>query len=179
MTIYKRPTGVVGERESSRPIPDNYPDDNIPYRGPATTHGVIGFEPAPLDAEELDYGDPEVDFIPVETPAIGPIPVRIVNEDDAEIKSAFVGVFTLTGTSPVLILGEDRSRTNAKMMCLLKNVFIGPDNTVSPTNGFPIVFGASALDYNTTEPVYACCATGDTGTLYVWVERSYEGNPDG
>lgn len=152
--------------EPIKPIAERYAGENLPYRG-IENHGVPIWDdskPAPLDAPELDYAKEE----PFDYPSAPakPVAVEVIN-----YKSIEANYFVLpVGTTPVRVLGKDRTRVRALIRCDDDIVYIGNNESVNTNTGAFISNVEAYTEIKATNELWAVCATGGTSSIYVVVE---------
>lgn len=158
--------------EAVTPVPDAIAGHVLPYRG-TELHGV------PDDGQP--YVDPRdelrksVDVGPlVELHPPTPVLVKVVEDDGAEVKAWRVISAYVDGT-PRLILNRmpNRSRANIANKDEGNIVWLGPDSTVSPLNGFSCVHQSGinvGVELTSTEEVWAVSDTGSVQELRILIE---------
>jgi hypothetical protein len=146
----------------------------IPYRG-TQMHGVDPGRIQPVEDEDAEGGKVVTGYFEPPEADINPVPVRIVGAAATEFKQFRTYQVTVTST-PVMVVSQKLGRSSASVVMVGGlPVYLGPDSSVNPTNGYPIgVSGNMESSFNTLAeaPVWAVCAPTDSATVAVHTEFS-------
>ena len=169
---YFRPTTPVVEQEDD---PSQVP--NNVWRG-TESHGLLmdsHVHPQNAETEQHEYDESAVAEIYPEFEDDCPVPVRVVEDQGRHRNDLAIETFTVTGSTPVRILGQDPMRTQARILVLAVPAQVGTGVPVLLANqnslatyGFPIPTGGTGLLLRTDQDLWVA-ATDATTTFTVAV----------
>lgn len=158
----------MSNTEPIQPVEEPYVGYNIPYRG-IVDHGVKSDNKFQDEIPELDYETIADPVQPLEQ--LEPLPVKLVNDNPRVRRMSRMFSYTLDNVTPIMILGEQESRTRA-LVFSNGEIVIANDPSQLPNNGFTQPNNQQALELLSMNAVYAIAKT--TATVSIYMEYDVE-----
>lgn len=160
--------------QATEPVVESYVGDNHPYRG-TEAHGVKDTT-EPLEDMDYSEGRPVMYDEPSEIDEPDPIPVVVVNRSGRERRKMRTIIGYAGGTdfgSARRVLGEDESRTNARIKnTQAQTVYLGSEPHLAKSGyGYPLAQNET-YDTRTQEEVFASVDNATDVALPVIIEYS-------
>lgn len=161
---------VTGPPAYRAPMVEGHPVF-LPYRG-SEMHGVDPGQIPLIDDEDIEGGKVVTGYFEPSTADIDPVPVRIVETAVTE-QSVWRAYQTYASTAPAMVVNAKSGRQNCKVRNLSDTVrvWVGPDSSISPLNGYPLDPKAE-MSFTGEAPVWAVSNDATTVTLAVMTEFS-------